>query len=326
MDRAIGPFGAEWVPTRVRWTDRGPMVDWCHLGDLRFTDPFFAQTIDRAMAHPFNLLFRRSSPLEDLVEFQAPELRPAGLIFHMTRCGSTLITRMLASLPAVVVLSEPPPIDHLLRAPARQPGVTIEALLHWLRALTAALGRRRQPEQRELIIKLEGWHALLLPLIRRAFPDVPWAFLYRQPVEVLASIDRMRPYQMLPSGIDPALVGLSLPQATGMSLDRYAAVVLERICHAALEHHGQAPGLLIEYRELPNAVPDRLAAHFGLDCDGDDVARMREVARFDAKRPDLPCSDDSAAKRRAASPHMHELAETMLAPVYAQLEKLRTGA
>jgi hypothetical protein len=322
MDR-VSAFGAEWIPARIRWTEAGPMVDWCHLGDLRFTDPFFAQTINRAMAHPFNLLFQRSSPLETLSE-QVPELRPAGLIFHMTRCGSTLVTQMLASLPANVALSEPSPIDHVLRAPAGLPGVTADRIVGWLRAVTAALGRRRHKEQRDFVIKLDGWHALVLPLIRRAFPDVPWAFLYRRPVEVLGSIGMMPPYQMLPGGIDPALVGLSRPQALAMSLDRYAALVLERICRAAIEHHARANGLLIEYRELPDAMAERLLAHFGLDCDAAALARMREIARFDAKQPTLHYSDDSAAKRDAATPEMHELAETSLMPLYAQLEKLRT--
>ncbi len=51
---------AEWVPALVRPTQAGPAVDWCHLGGAGFTDPFFEQTIDRAMRHPFNLLLRRS--------------------------------------------------------------------------------------------------------------------------------------------------------------------------------------------------------------------------------------------------------------------------
>ena len=321
MDR-VSSFGAEWAPTRVRWTDAGGTVDWCHLGDLRFTDPFFAQTLDRAMGHPFNLLFHRSCPLETLGE-QAPELRPAGLIFHMTRCGSTLVTQMLASLATTVALAEPLPLDHVLRAPAGLPGVTTDRIIGWLRAVTAALARRRHKEQRDFVIKLDGWHTLALPLIRRAFPDVPWAFLYRQPVEVLGSIERMRPHQMLPGGIDPGLLGLSPPQARAMSIDRYAAVVLERICRAAIERHAQDNGLLIEYRELPNAVPERLLPHFALDCDAEALARMGEIARFDAKQPTLTYVDDSEAKRRAATPEMHELADTLLAPLYAQLETLR---
>src|SRR5262249_57696026 len=101
------------------WTGGGPLVDWWHLGGVRFTDPFFEQTIATAMAHPFNLLFRPATQLRALAAPATPELRPAGLIFHMSRCGSTLVAQMLAALAGNVVLSEPTPLDHVLRAPAR---------------------------------------------------------------------------------------------------------------------------------------------------------------------------------------------------------------
>jgi hypothetical protein len=309
---------AAWVPAQIRFTPAGPLIDWCHLGDLRFTDPFFNQTIDRAMAHPFNLLFRRATPLESLAEPESFELRPAGLIFHMTRCGSTLVAQMLASLPANVVLSEPRPIDRILRAPTRLAGVSAERLARWLRAILAALGRRRRAEERDLIIKLEGWHVLLLPLFRRAFPEVPWAFLYREPVEVLAPMA-----QRFPGGIEPALVGLTWPQVAAIPLERYCALILERICRAAIEHYREGDGLLIEYRELPDAVCTRLLDHFGLGCGAGDIARMRATARFDAKQPARAYADDSAAKRRAASPEVRELAATLLAPLHAELDAMR---
>ena len=98
--------GPSWAPAQIRWTPSGPLVDWCHLGDLRFADPFFEQTIERAMAHPFNLLFRRATSLAAMGEPAQPELKPAGLIFHMSRCGSTLVSRMLAASPENMVLSE----------------------------------------------------------------------------------------------------------------------------------------------------------------------------------------------------------------------------
>jgi hypothetical protein len=241
----------------------------------------------------------------------------------MSRCGSTLITQMLASLPRNVVLSEPGPIDQILRMHARQPELAPDTLVYWLRAVTAALGRRRHPQERDLFIKLEGWHVLVLPLLRRAFPAVPWTFLYRDPLEVMVSLDRLRPRQMLPGGIDPAL--LALPPESAMSPDRFGAHVLERICRAAIAHYGSGGGLLIEYRELPEAVPDKLLDHFALSCSADELARMRETARFDAKRPGLRYVDDSDDKRAGASDEIRNLAATLLAPLYAQLETLRTN-
>ncbi|SEC28773.1 hypothetical protein SAMN05519104_1095 [Rhizobiales bacterium GAS188] len=314
---------ADWVPTQLRWTPAGALVDWCHLGELRFTAPFFEQTIGKAMAHPFNLLFGHSTPLATL-EHEEFELRPAGLIFHMSRCGSTLVTQMLAALRRNVVLSEPGPLDQIVRAPSRQVGATADMLVHWLRAMTAAFGRRRYKEERDLFIKFEAWHVLLLPLIRRAFPDVPWVFLYRHPVEVMASLARLQSKQMFPGSIDPALIGLDLPRSAAMSADLYGAVLLEQICGAAIAHHGIiGGGLLLAYRELPEAALTRMLTHFGLRYGTDELSRMREAALRDAKRPDLRYADESEAKRRDASAEIRDLAATRLAPLYDRLEALR---
>jgi hypothetical protein len=314
------PAGPHWLPTRIQWTPSGPAVDWCHLGDLRFTDPFFAQTVAAAMAHPFNLLFRCTSALDALPIPQTPELRPAGFIFHMSRCGSTLVTQMLAALAGNVVLSEPKPIDQILRVPSRWPGIDSDRLVLWLRALAAALGRRRGAKERDLFIKFEGWHTLLLPLIRRAFPHVPWIFLYREPLEVLVPMT-----EQFPADIEPALFGLSWPQAQAMSTAAYCALVLERICQAAIAQHGDGGGLLIEYRELPEAVCGPMFDHFGLRCGPEELARMRQTARFDAKQPKTLFTPDAAEKRSAASAELVELASSRLAPLYRELEALRRG-
>lgn len=314
------PGDPYWLPIQILWTRPEPSLDWCHFGDLRFTDPFFAQTVSEAMRHPFNLLFRRTSLLDDLPAPETLELRLAGFIFHMSHCGSTLVAQMLAALAGNVVLSEPKPIDQILRIPGRHPSIDSECLVQWLRALIAVFARRRHPQERDLFIKFEGWHALLLPLVRRAFPEVPWIFLYRDPLEVLAPLE-----EQFPAEIEPALLGLTWPQAQAMSSAAYCALVLERILHAAIAQHRAGGGLLIEYRDLPQAACGKMLDHFGLHYEPEALARMREAARFDAKRPGKPFARDAAEKRRKASAEAAELASTRLAPLYCELQALRLG-
>src|SRR5262249_39551106 len=163
----------------------------------------------------------------------------------------------------------------------------------------------------DLFIKLEGWHMLQFGLIRRAFPDVPWIFLYRDPLEVMASIELAPPRQMIPGGIDAGLLGLDPERALAMTLGAFSARVLERVLEAALAHAADG-GRLIEYRQLPDAAMGEMLAHFGLRYGADALARMREVARFDAKRPDMPYADDSEQKRRGAEAETRELSERLL--------------
>jgi hypothetical protein len=188
--------------------------------------------------------------------------------------------------------------------------------------MAAALGRRRAAPERDLFVKLEGWHILLLPLIRWAFPDVPWVFLYRDPLEVLASLSRLRPHRMLPGGIAAWLLGVDAATAVAMSPDAYAALVLRRVCEAAIAHAADGRGLLIEYRELPGVACGALLDHFGLRYDAEELAGMRETARFDAKAPRRLHVDDSEAKRRDADEEIRNLAAE-LAPLHARLDALR---
>src|SRR5262249_53015956 len=244
------------------------------------------------------------------------ELRLAGLIFHMTHCGSTLVAQMLASLPANVVLSEPRPIEWILRAAMR--GVAEDQLVQWLRAVVGALGRRRHPAERDLFIKFNGWHVLALPLLRRAFPQAPWAFIYREPVEVL-----VRMAQRFPGEVEPALVGLTWPQVATMPMERYCAVILRAICTAAVEQYAQGGGLLIDHDELPEAACTRLLEHFELHYDGADLSRMNAAARLDAKQPTRLYVDDREAKRSMVTSEIRYASETLLDPLRARLQALR---
>jgi hypothetical protein len=265
-------------------------------------------------------LFRRTTPLDALAAPEECGLRLAGLIFHMTHCGSTLVAQMLASLPANVVLSEPRPIDWILRAPTQLAGVSEDQLVQWLRVMVGALGRRRHPPERDLFIKFDGWHVTALPLLRRAFPQAPWAFIYREPVEVL-----VRMAQRFPGEVEPALAGLTWPQVAAMPVERYCAAILQSICSTAIEQYAQGGGLLIDHGELPEAARTRLLEHFGLHYDAAELARMRAVARFDAKQPTQPYADDRAAKRSMATPEIRHAAETLLDPLRARFHALRAG-
>lgn len=40
------------------------MVDWCYLGGVRFNEPFFQDSIVRALRRPFSAAFLRRTPLK----------------------------------------------------------------------------------------------------------------------------------------------------------------------------------------------------------------------------------------------------------------------
>jgi hypothetical protein len=315
---------AGWIPFRIRAgeTHSRPAVDWCFLGEDTFTDPFFEQTIERCWRKPFNQLFAHQTPIEALLDWRAahPGIAPTAFIFHGSRCGSTLLAQMAAALPRTVVISEAPPVDHILRAHAPE-----DARIGWLRAVLSALGQPRRGDERHLFVKFDAWHVIDLALVQRAFPQVPCVFLYREPAALIASQLRMPGIQMLPGMLDPSLIGLDLPGALRLDWDEYSGRILAAVYAAGLAHAASGRVTLMNYAQLPSAASSQVLAWCGLTDSGDARECLQRVARFDAKTPSLPYDATDVSTRPPPNQRAIDMAARFVDPYYAQLESIRLG-
>jgi len=313
-----------WIPFRVYFQEAAPTVDWCYLGSEILSAPFFNQTINDCLHKPSSLLFRHKTSIDTLVELGSsrPGLYPSGFIFHMSRCGSTLVGQMLASLPDTAVISEAPPIDFVISAQLAGTPVATEERIRWLQALVNSLGQRRKGNERHYFIKFDAWHILHWPLIRRAFPDVPWIFLYRDPIEVMVSQLRQRGIHMIPGAIDPCLFQMEANAELTLTPEEYCARVLASTCEAGLRHH-HAGGLLVNYSELPEAAYSFFPEFFRLLLTDVEHETMLTAAKLNAKNPSIDFETDSARKQEMATVRIREAAEKWLYPVYERLERAR---
>jgi gluconate kinase len=289
MDRLID--GREhalegWIPIRLYWRNDHPTVDWCYLGRNLFEGSFFEQTVGTCLAQPFNMLFRHQTPIEVLGQWSevSPGLKPTGFVFHLSRSGSTLVSRMLAALPNSVVISEARPIDSTLRAHFRSDNVTDDDRIRWLRWMVSALAQPRRGVDKHFFLKFDAWNMPDLPLVRRAFPDVPWIFVYRDPVEVLVSQMDQRGAHMIPGVIDSSVFGMRSNETTTIEPEEYCARVLASICEAALQNH-RLGGRLINYNELPEVVWTSVMSFFGISCQPGEIEAMQLAAARNAKDP-----------------------------------------
>lgn len=312
----------QWLPIQVAGGDGQIFVDWAYFGARPLTEPFFEESIRRALRRPFNRFIRYRMSLRDFLDHAetADSLAPTGFIFHMSRCGSTLAAQMLAARADHIVASEAAPVDAVLQLRRAWPDLPADRPVRALAAMVAAFGRRRAGDERYFVIKLDCWHTLALSSFTRAFPSVPWVFLYRDPVEVLVSQMRQRGTQMVPQFVPPSLYGIDT--FDGVPDEEYCARVLGKICGAVVDRFSQGGGLAVNYRDLPEALFTRILPHFGVSCSEGDRAAMRLVARQDAKAPSFAFSADSEAKQRAATDRLRALAERHLGDIYRALEAL----
>jgi hypothetical protein len=273
-----------WAP--VRLNER--RVEWIECGARRFREPFFEDSV-RCLSGAA----RSTSELSELAEWAAthPGLAPSGFIFHMSRCGSTLIAQMLAAVDANRVLSEAPALDDALCLGDE-----------WLRAAMNALGQASCGERR-LFVKWDCWQTHRMESIRRTFPGTPAIFLYRDPSEVLVS--QMRNPGMWTVRDTPGTSGR----------EAHVAQLLADICRAALAQDA----VLVNYSELPGMVYDGL---FGVRWTEEEIAQMTTASALDAKSPCFGFTSDGEEKRRAATARVREAAE-IVQPVYEELERKR---
>ena len=250
----------------------------------------------------------RSTPLHAA----EPGLAPSGFVFHMSRCGSTLVSQMLAraagddrALRAAAArraaAAAPPHGGCERRAPGRP------AARHAERAGPARSGERR------LFVKFHAWHVLELPFIARTFPGVPWAFVFREPRAVLRSQIRSTGAELVAGNLDPAYFGLDAATAHALPPDEYGARVLAAFCTAALDstraraggvrrlrrparcRAGEAAGLLrraARASATPSACARRPARHEGRrrrvqPARGREHGRCGRAARFGPARRSL---------------------------------------
>ena len=158
-----------------------------------------------------------------------------------------------------------------------------------------------------------------LELFRTAFPDTPWLFLHREPLEILASHGASPAAEMVPQLTPPALFGLDPASLPGPD---YEARVLARIVAAASGAAAGGGGLFVDYEALPDAVCAAILPHFGLACDPAERDVLAEVAHRNAKRPGIDFAADGAQKRAGASAEQRDAAERHLASVHAKLRAL----
>ncbi len=304
-----------WLPIRI-WPVAGQwQVDWCWFGDTPLHQPFFRDAVEDALRLPFNQVFRRQTPLAALTAWQAqsPGVAPSAFILHASRCGSTLISQMLALLDDHIVVSEPPPLDALLRSdlPAAERQAAIAGLL-------SAYGQRRRGGEKHLVIKLDAWNIGEWPLLQACFADTPWLFLYRDPLEIAVSHLRRPGMHMVPGMLGDCVLEDGLPFE---GREDFIARRVGRLLEAGLVHCRDEAGFLVNYSELPAAMMGRLARFFRLS--DEQQQRVFAVATRHAKQPSRAFIADGEEKRREASALLQARVQTCARAPYEALEKLR---
>ncbi len=278
-----------WIPYRLLIENDTVRCRWLYTGERRFDAPFFNETIGQCMRHPYNSAwFRSESSLNGLIELaqDIPPVSPTAFIFHVSRCGSTLLSQLLAISEHRIVLSEVPLLDELLRLSEHFPDLDATLREQALLAAIRLLGQQRTGEETELFIKLDSWHITFYETLRRLFPDVPVVLLYRPPDPVIQSHRRQRGMHAVPGLLPPYLFNLPTSNQFYLNADAYTASVLTHyygrfLTVARQDNHA----LLLAYQPDGSVLLRSMLTFLALNQPESDWAKVSERSGFHAKHP-----------------------------------------
>ncbi len=278
----------DWAPYRLERREQGEQwrCRWFSRAGRRYSEPFFEETVMRCLGeYPNGKPYASVSSLDFLSHAaqQVDAVAPSAFIFHVSRCGSTLLAQLLGLDSNHVVLSEAPLIDQLLRLPLKT-AMSQEAAAPLLQAAIALLGERRFGETR-LFVKLDSWHIHYAALLRRLYPATPFVLLSRAPREVLRSQRAQRGTHAVPGLLEAELFGLGAEDVPLGDSDAYLGKVLSYYYAGFAELARDGRNLLLDYSFGAEEMMQRLVRHVELEVDADMWEKIRERSRFHSKRP-----------------------------------------
>ncbi len=320
-----------WLPVDAVVVNGRPGLLWLEMPDVSLTEPFFQQTVERAKEQnnrrevftEFDVLLQ----LEKLLD----SVPPTGFIFHSSRCGSTLVANACRAITGSIVLSEANAIDKLVARFITDATDKAKESLYsvFLRAVVHALGQRRTGNEQHLFVKFSCCSFAQIERIRRIWPNVPWLFLYRDPIETIVSNV---------TDVPPWLTDNDrrvLASITGTASEEVAAMRLEELCartigsfYSSAHRVANDTGLLLNYNQLSLPVIFSVLEFLNVSPSieaRETIARTRQIYSKEASGTRAFVAD-ADAKQQLASDLIHEMAERWASEPYRLLEHKRLNS
>lgn len=245
-------------------------------------------------------------------------------IFHMSRCGSTLITQMIATSKRFFIVSEPQIFNAILN-PKFMPKESQEKM-YLLRAVINAIEDCKPESAEYVFIKFRSWNTLFLNKILDLFPKVQWMFVHRKGIEVLESVLRDPPGWMRSrftySHFFMEKLGLSVDKFKALSESEYAIQLLGTFCSLALSQVSPK-SIFIDYENIAGGLPSVLEENWGINLSVTEKEIIFARTKFYSKDPNKiqKFVSDSEVKQNAANNEERKLAEIYIESKRNRLKK-----
>ena len=314
-----------WLPVDAVVVEGRPGLMWMEMSGLGLTEPFFQQTVERA---------RRENRAERFTEFdvllqlekELESVSPTGFIFHSSRCGSTLVANACRAVSNSIVLSEANAIDKLIARFITDADNPVKESLYsvFLRGVVHALAQRRNGDERHLFIKFACCSFAQLERIKRIWPNVPWLFLYRDPVETIVSNMSDAPPWLIDN--DRRVLSSIIGDESEMSLEELCARTIGSLFSTAYKL-ANANSMLLNYNQLSVPVIASVLNFFNVSLSSEELETIARTSEGYSKEVSGTRAfvADVDAKQKLASDLVREMSERWAGEPYRLLEQKRNS-
>lgn len=208
-------------------------------------------------------------------------------IFHMSRCGSTLVSQMLATVHRFYVISESTAINAALNPKLILPSNLERTQL--ISALVHAMYKCKPDSCERVLIKFRSWNTLFLDVILDTFPMTPWIFVSRRGCEVLESVLRDPPGWMrgrlAHKDFFSNAINVPVSDLIKMSDAEFGCRLLGVFCKNAANHRSSR-SMFLHYESIKDGVTNLLNDAWNLKLTPKEKADMVERTNIYSKDVD----------------------------------------
>ncbi len=278
-----------WIPYQINKTGREWEATWLCLGEHLFREPFFEESIQVCKYLDINRKHEKlvTSIAElKLVSDGLECIAPTAFIFHISRCGSTLMTQLLSMSDENIVISEAPVLDTILQWKFNDKEISELSRGDYLNYTTRILGQKRFDFQQRYFIKWDSWHLFFLDEIRCIFPHVPFIFLTREKEKVLESHQKISGMHAIRGVLEPAIFGYGLKQVLRMTPIEYMDNIISKMIYATHDFiKTDQYSLHLPYEDGVRFNYEKMLAYLNIPISESESIKLDERLKKHSKRP-----------------------------------------
>ena len=239
-------------------------------------DAFLIQTEKRQQE---NGVKRKLIPLDQIPV--VTEVDMAGMIFHSSRCGSTLLCNMLDSQANCFTVRESDIVNKVLT----DKDLSDKTKQHLLNTILNDYVRYSSYLGVRCVIKFSSFCTLHLPYLLAQYPAVPWVYLYREPESVISSLIKKPPGWLSVDFIQTifGLLKYQIPVEPSLQAALVLRHCLKQVVKCVVNHSDTCS--LLQYKQLQFSIEKimEIANHFGFDVDSNNLTDMLSCLKVNAK-------------------------------------------